>query len=96
MDRVGAYNQRSSAYNMCGANEDDVVEPQRTTLAVPGDRASTTKYNTRTTTPSRRRPLVQIEVRLMMRRRDDREEGRERNGRHKTSSPRPRRTSEGP
>ena len=30
MDRVGAYNQRSSAYNMCGANEDDVVEPQRT------------------------------------------------------------------
>ena len=29
MDRVGAYNQRSSAYNMCGANEDDVVEPQR-------------------------------------------------------------------
>ena len=30
MDRVSAYNQRSSAYNMCGANEDDVVEPQRT------------------------------------------------------------------
>ena len=23
MDRVSAYNQRSSAYNMCGANEDD-------------------------------------------------------------------------
>ena len=69
MDRVGAYNQRSSAYNMCGANEDDVVEPQRAG-EVP-ETASTMKYNTRTTTPSRRLLPEVIAVRLTTRRRDD-------------------------
>ena len=75
---------------MCGANEDDVVECKDGAQA-----ASTAKYNTRTTTPSRRL-LPGIAVRLMMRRRDDHVEGRERSGRHKTNSPRRRRTSEGP
>ena len=75
MDRVGAYNQRSSAYNMCGANEDDVVEPQ-SQRGEDRRLESTMKYNTKTTTPSRRRPVAGTAVRLMMRRRDDHVEGR--------------------
>ena len=74
MDRVGAYNQRSSAYNMCGANEDDVVEPQRTRRS----RRPPARVR-RSTIRGRRLPVdgafAEIAVRLMMRRRDDHVEG---------------------